>query len=299
MNLLEYFQNKFGTAGTDTAVNTANTKDMHILFDSHCHLTWFEDDQRGQVVNESVKAGVTKIIDIAVDLQTSKITLSNAKKFPGIVYPTAGIDPEIVIPGSELFIENLTAEKILTELEDFIKENHRELIMIGECGLDYYWIYKNDLSEEEVEKSKKLQKQIFARQIELAAKYNLPLSIHHRDSLEDCLKMLAELGAPSTPPKVKAVFHSFTGDIKDAQKIINQGFAIGINGIVTYQSADGLRTAVNKLLTGQTVRTPRDLYQRNIFLETDSPFLPPRGSKNNTNVPSNIRIIADYLRKIS
>lgn len=294
MKITNYFKQKFDS--------------LDFLFDSHAHLSWFEENKSTRMVEESIKNGVEKIIDIAVDLKTSKATLANARKFPGIVFPTAGIDPEIAIPGSELFIENLDSEeveKMLTQLEVFIEENHQDLIMIGECGLDYYWIYKNDLSEEEVEKSKKLQKQIFAKQIELAVKYNLPLSIHHRDSLDDCLEMLAEFGATHTvhktslsrQSKVEAIFHSFTGDIEDARKITGQGFSIGINGIVTYKSAEDIRLAVKNILTGKKIESPEDFYQTGIFLETDAPFLSPRGAKSRENSPDNIKIIFDFLKK--
>lgn len=279
MNLSEYFQNKFGS--------------IDFLFDSHCHLTWFDEQARTEVVSQSVESGLEKIIDIAVDLKTSKATLENARKFSGIVLPTAGIDPEIAIPGSELFIKDLTPEKVeekLSELGDFIKENHRELLMIGECGLDYYWIYKNNLSETEINKSKDFQQQFFARQIELAEKYSLPLSIHHRDSLDDCLELLKN-------KNVSAIFHSFTGGIQDAEKILADGFTIGINGIVTYKSAEDIREAVKKILLGKSIDSPEELYNSGIFLETDAPFLPPRGAKSRENSPKNIKIIFDFLKK--
>lgn len=279
MSLLEYFLSKFGT--------------LDILFDSHCHLTWFDEESLGEVVVESKKAGVMKIIDIAVDLNTSRKTLKNAKRFPGVVYPTAGIDPEIAIPGSELFIKDLDMEKIediLIEFEEFVHKHYGKLIMIGECGLDYYWIYKSELSEDKIEKSKQLQQRIFIKQIELAEKYNLPLSIHHRDSLKDCLLLLKG-------HRVSGIFHSFTGSVEDAKSILNSGFMIGINGIVTYRSAENIRQAVKSILPDNESYKIDDIYQSGIFLETDAPFLTPRGVKDRGNSPKNIRVIADFLQK--
>ncbi len=279
MSLLEYFLSKFGS--------------LDMLFDSHCHLTWFDEQILDEVIVESKKAGVMKIIDIAVDLNTSKKILENAERFPGVVYPTAGIDPEIAIPGSELFVKDLDMreiEDILTEFEEFVNKYYRKLIMIGECGLDYYWIYKSGLSEDKIEKSKQLQQRVFIKQIELAEKYNLPLSIHHRDSLKDCLLLLKG-------HRVNGVFHSFTGGIEDARSILNSGFMIGINGIVTYRSAENIRQAVKSILPDNEPYKIEDIYQSGIFFETDAPFLTPRGVKDKENFPKNIRVIADFLQK--
>lgn len=278
MSLPEYFLSKFGS--------------LDILFDSHCHLSWFDEKSLSEVVAESKKAGVMKIIDIAVDLNTSKKTLENAKRFPGVVYPTAGIDPEIAIPGSELFIKNLDMgkiEDILTEFEEFVNKHYRKLIMIGECGLDYYWIYKSELSEDEIKKSKQLQQRIFTKQIELAEKYSLPLSIHHRDSLEDCLLLLKG-------HRVSGIFHSFTGNVEDAKSILTSGFVIGINGIVTYRSAENIRQAVKNVLPDNKPYKIEDIYKSGVFFETDAPFLAPRGVKDRKNSPKNIRVIVDFLQ---
>jgi TatD DNase family protein len=275
--LQKYFHEKFGS--------------LDFLFDSHCHLTWFPDDQLQEIIDDSISAGVEKIIDIAVDLDSSKKTLENSQKFPGVVFPTAGIDPEIVIPGSELFIKDLTLDRIeelLEELQRFVSENHKDLIMIGECGLDYYWIYKSDLSDLEIQTSVDFQKIIFARQIQLAEEYRLPLSIHHRESLDDCLTLMKG-------KNVNAIFHSFTGDTNDLQKILSSGYAVGINGIATYRSAENIREALRKVLS-DTDLSPRSVYEKSVFLETDAPFLIPRGTKSKNNIPANIVLIWESLR---
>ncbi len=276
--LHKYFHEKFGS--------------LDFLFDSHCHLTWFPDDQLQEIVNDSLKAGVNKIIDIAVDLGSSKKTVENSQRFPGVVFPTAGIDPEIVIPGSDLFKKDLTLEKIeelLEELQNFVEENRRDLIMIGECGLDYYWIYKSNLSDEEIQTSMDLQKIIFARQIQMAEDYELPLSIHHRDSLDDCLTLLKG-------KNVNAIFHSFTGEAKDLEQVLSSGYSVGINGIITYKSAENIRQAVKEYISDINP-APQNIYEKFIFLETDAPFLIPRGAKNKNNIPANISLIWEYLKK--
>lgn len=280
MNLYDYFQNKFGS--TD------------ILFDSHCHLTWFPENRLPQIIEGSINAGVAKVIDIAVNLETARKTLENSKKFPGQVYPTAGIDPEVVIPGSDMFDPALTEsdiEKMLAQLDELISSNRDQYIMIGECGLDYYWMHKHNLSQAEIARCERLQKLLFAGQIELAAKYSLPLSIHHRDSLADCLKLLSrKMG------EVTGIFHSFTGNRDDAELILKQGYSIGINGIATYKSAGNIRDALKRILSGKAMDNITNIYKAGIFFETDAPFLLPRGVKGEHNYPENIKAIFEFLK---
>lgn len=278
MSLFDYFQSRFGS--------------IDFLFDSHCHLTSFSESELEKLVEDSLKAEVMKIIDIAVDIKTSRQTIANSKKFPNVIYPTAGIDPEIAIPGSELFVPDLTEDeisKLLSELEQLIEENKENLIMIGECGLDYYWIYKNKLSEKEITKSIKFQELLFKGQVRLAEKYNLPLSIHHRSSLEDCLQIVSEYR------EVKALFHSFTGNFAEVKLILEKGYGVGINGIVTYKTALELKQDIQKVFGNSFPLKPEDFYKKNIFFETDAPYLVPRKGKGVRNTPMNIGLIFDFL----
>ncbi|HRP36825.1 MAG TPA: TatD family hydrolase, partial [Candidatus Dojkabacteria bacterium] len=112
--------------------------------------------------------------------------------------------------------------------------------------------------------------------------------MHHRDSLDDCLKFILESGLD-----LFGIFHSFTGNLNDAKNAIDSGFAIGVNGIATYKSAEELRFCIHEI-AGE-FEALLDLYKNNIFLETDAPFLQPRGSKTKINEASNIKLIYDFL----
>lgn len=275
--LLQFFEDKFGSVDS--------------LFDTHTHLMDLSDHELDDTVKRAIENNVKFIIDVAVDLQTSQKTLQNHIKYHDIIFPAVGIDPEVVVPGSDLYdgsIDEKKIDQLLSELELLIGNNKDDVLMIGECGLDYYWIEKQNLSIEEKERSRYLQQKLFIGQLKISSKYNLPLTMHHRDSLEECLRLINESGLD-----LFGIFHSFTGSISDAKNIIKNGFAIGINGIVTYKSATNLKSTVEELV-GE-IYSPLDLYTKNIYLETDAPFLQPRGSKTRINEPSNIKLIYNFL----
>ncbi len=276
--LLDHFHSKFGT--------------IDKLFDSHSHLTYPSGLSLDEVVVNAKAADIAAIIDVAVDLKTSMETMENHKKYPGFVYPTVGIHPELVIPGSDLYdssIDEESLDNIFEELEQIIEQHTDEIIMIGECGIDYYWLGKSDLGDKEKEKSKATQRELFRRHLVLADKYSLPLTIHSRDSLDDCLEIIESSGLDSY-----GIFHSFTGNPSAAERIFNSGFAIGINGIATYKSAQEVRDTVRSLLL-EAEPSPKTLYKMGIFFETDAPFLLPRGARGASNQSSNIKLIFDMV----
>lgn len=276
--LLEHFNSKFDLSSG--------------LFDSHAHLTYPSSLSLEEVIRNAKAADINAIIDVAVDLKTSMETIENHKRYPGFVYPTVGIHPELVIPGSDLYdssIDEESLDDILKELEQIIEQHKDEIIMIGECGIDYYWLEKSDLNTKEKERSKAIQRELFRRHLALAGKYSLPLTIHSRDSLDDCLEIIEDSGLD-----LYGIFHSFTGNLTDAKRIFNSGFAIGINGIVTYKSAQAVRDTLGSLLP-KTELSPKTLYESGIFLETDAPFLLPKGSRGASNQSSNIKFIYDTV----
>ncbi len=262
------------------------------LFDSHAHLTYPSSLTLDEVVANAKAVGMVAIIDVAVDLRTSKEAIENHKKYPNFVYPTVGLHPELVVPGSDLYdasIDETRLEEIFSQLEQIISLHKDEIIMIGECGIDYYWLEKSELSDEVKDKSRSIQKELFRRHLVLADKFSLPLTIHSRDSLDDCLEIINTSGLD-----LYGIFHSFTGNIEDAKRMFECGFAIGINGIATYKSAQKIRETVRALLPMGEVSL-RTLYECGIFLETDAPFLLPRGSKGASNQSSNIKLIFDKV----
>ena len=285
-----------------------------ILIDTHCHLNDGSfDDDRDEVVKRAVDAGVTGIVDIGVNIETSKKAIENSKKYKGVVYASVGIDPEVFVPGNELFDEGLFSKSQI-EIGEWISEQMRELeglidenvVMIGECGMDYHWLNENnEISKEDEKKSKLLQRLLFASQVELSIKRKLPLSIHSRGAESECIEVIktfkehvskknrgnnSEIESDfNTGQILEGSFHSFTGTVSQAKEIVKLGFKIGVNGIVTYQKAENVREVVHAVGA------------ENIVYETDAPYLVPSGfrpEKKRRNEPSSLVIIQKYIEKI-
>jgi TatD DNase family protein len=187
------------------------------------------------------------------------------------------------VPGSDLYDTLFDEERLQAEIAkmDEILQNNSDYVMIGECGMDLYWLRQNEVAAEIFETSKNLQAMAFKLQAELAVKYKLPLTIHARESVDECLEILQ-----ASKGEVEAIFHSFTGDYDELKKIIDAGFAIGINGIVTYKSAETLREALKRYIGEKKITEPRDLYDLGIYLETDAPWLAPVFAKATPSGPT-------------
>jgi TatD DNase family protein len=139
---------------------------------------------------------------------------------------------------------------------------------IGEVGLDYYW----DKTHIEA------QKEAFAQQIEWAKELKLPVIIHSRESLEDCIKLVGE----RQDGKLKGVFHCFGGSADDTKRIGDLGFFVGIGGVLTYKKS-GLS------------ETMRSVDKQMVVLETDAPYLSPVPYRGKRNEPAYLKEIAEHL----
>jgi len=271
--------------------------EKNTLFDSHCHINANDfDKDRDDVVKRAVKNGITKIIDVAVDIDTARRAFQNSTEYPEIVYPTVGLIPEVFIPGGQLYKsanDQKFIDDFIAQAREMLSKDPDTYVMVGECGIDLYWLRKNKIDEQVYNKSKQLQIELFTRQVQLAKEFSLPLSIHNRKALDDSLKVIKpHVG------EVDGVMHSFTGDYEQLKIILNHGLSIGINGIVTYQSAVKLREALKKVIGSKTIKSPRDLYRLGIFLETDSPYLSPDTTRGQRNEPESLKVIYDFICQI-
>lgn len=233
-----------------------------MLIDTHAHLTWdnFKPDLQ-EVVDRAKDAGITSVINIGADLESS----SAAAKLecPGLkCYSSIGLHPH----ESE---KNIPVE----ELGKIYQAHPEKVIAVGECGLDYF---KRDgqITEEE----KIAQKALFQAHIDLAKKLNLPLIIHCRDAWNDIF--LPELSGTI------GVFHSFTGNVKQAQKVLDLGYYLGFTCIVTYPKNDHLRQIIQE--------APLD----KILIETDCPFLPPQTQRGKRNEPANVAEVVKVIAQM-
>jgi TatD DNase family protein len=263
------------------------------LFDSHCHLSDSKfDHDRDEVISQARKAGLAGIADVAVDLNSYSKIKSYSTEHPGFIIPGIGFHPELLIPGSDLYDPGLNETEIakLTEEMEVILASDKSVGLVGECGLDYYWLKKSVQKEDVFQRIKTLQQKLFTSQLKLAVKHELPVSVHARDAHADAMRLLAEYSA-----KVTVIMHSFTGDYAQASEILEAGMFIGINGIVTYPSAKVLREGLKQIISEKRVSSIPELYAAGIILETDSPYLTPQQKRGSKNTPDSVGIIAEFL----
>lgn len=210
------------------------------------------------ILMDAAANNVKKLIISGCDKRSIRDGLEIIYRYPEI-YMTIGFHPDEV--------DNLT-DKDIDDLEVLIKTN-KKIVGIGEIGLDYY---HNDMNKE-------IQKEFFIKQLELAKKYDLPVVIHSRESIGEIYDILKE------HPGVRGVIHCFSGSIEMAKEFINLGFYLGIGGVITFKNSK-LKDVIEEL----------DL--SHIVLETDSPYLAPEPYRGKTNYPQNIKIVAQFIRKL-
>ncbi len=212
--------------------------------DVHTHLERLELSP-DESLEEALAADVSQVITIGTGPEDWPTVLDlAARKFP-VVGCTLGVHPH-------------DAELFDLEAEAFIEKNvgQAHVVAVGEIGLDYY--YDNA--------PRKLQRQVFERQMELAARAKLPVEIHTRDAEPDTAEVLKAFKG-----RVGGILHCFTSSWDLAKVALDCGFEISISGVVTFKNAGDLREVVRQL--------PLD----RLTVETDAPFLAPvphRGKKN-------------------
>jgi TatD DNase family protein len=242
------------------------------LIDTHAHLNFpdFQNDL-DQVIKNSIKNGVNKIICVSANVAHSIKAIEIAKKYPGVVYAAVGIHPHQTDPGNKDSIEEQI--KQLKKLA-----SNKEAVAIGECGLDF-----SETPHPENNRSQKDQIFLFEKQIELALSLNLPVLVHSRKAFDKVLEILKK-NYHASKEKLTGVFHCYSGSKSDIKKVEEIGFYFGLDGNLTYDL--GLQN-VAKLIPLEK-----------ILLETDSPFLTPQPYRGLRNEPKNVKIIAEFLAQL-
>ena len=234
-----------------------------IFIDTHTHLYLrdFRED-RDEVVNSALDKGVVKMLLPNIDGRTIKAMHSLADKYPDNCLPMIGLHPGSVNEGYQGEIEQI--RKLI---------GTRKYWGIGETGID---LYRDKTFAKQQEDS-------FRQHIILAKESGLPLIIHARNSFNELFNILDQ----ENHDNLRGIFHAFTGNTEQANRIIEYGFKIGIGGIVTFKNA-GLAAVVEGI----------DL--QHIVLETDAPFLAPVPNRGKRNEPAYMvhtaRMIADIHR---
>jgi len=177
--------------------------------DHHCHLP---DDGAEALVEEAARSGVTRLVDVGCDLESSRAALARARRIEG-VWATAGVHPHEASGGIDGIAGLLSDPSI---------------VAVGECGLDYHYMHS----------PKDAQREAFAAQIQLALDRDLPLVIHSREAWDDTFEVLESTGVPP-----RTVFHCFTGGPDEARRCLDVGALLSFSGIVSFPSAPEVREA--------------------------------------------------------
>ena len=198
------------------------------------------DADREAVIARAGAVGVAQMMVTGSSAASSRTAISLARQHPGKLFATAGVHPH--------HATELTPE-VLTDLGELVLE--REVIAVGECGLDYFRNYSPH----------EAQRQAFHRQLELAARCGKPVFLHQRDAHEDFIAILRE----HWPALAGGVAHCFTGGAAELECYLDLGLAIGITGwICDERRGAHLLELVRRIPAGR------------LLLETDGPYLLPR-----------------------
>jgi len=226
--------------------------------DAHAHLEIVTNDEPDsasvrKVLDDAKSVNVDRIVQVGYSAEQSQWCVDMANAFPGRVLAAVALHPNEAPVTDDLerdwkIIEKLSAEP--------------RVRAIGETGLDYF---------RTPPELRTRQQDSFKWHIDLAKRTNKALVIHDRDSHDDVLSILLEVGAPE-----KTVFHCFSGDLAMAEKCVERGYIISFAGTLTFKNAPALRDAVKIV--------PRE----QLLVETDSPFLAPTPHRGALNTPAQI-----------
>lgn len=232
------------------------------MIDSHCHINdELYKDNPLDYINDSLVANVNKFLVVGFDLVSSKESIKIAELYDGC-FAAVGIHPS-------------DAKKAGASDLDNIKElaKNKKVIAIGEIGLDFYW--------DKDEKIKEQQKEFFIKQISIANECNLPISIHCRDAIEECLQILKQ-----NPVKKGGIMHCYAGSAESAKEFIKLGFVLGFGGTVTFKNSIKPKEVVASI--------PSSAY----VLETDSPYLTPEPFRGKPNHSKYLYLVRDKIAEL-
>ncbi len=231
-----------------------------MLFDTHAHLNdpAFDPD-REELLESFACAGVGLVMNAGCSLESSRDIVAMADKYPWL-YASVGSHPD---SANEVDEEVLEEYRKLCKLSDKVKA-------IGEIGLDYYY---EDIPRE-------IQQRAFRMQMELAQELDLPVIVHERDAHNDGLAIVKEF------PKVKGVFHCYSGSAEMARQLVDLGWYIGFTGVLTFKNAR------------KAVETAASIPLERIVLETDCPFMAPEPFRGKRNHPGYLYRMAEKLAEI-
>lgn len=229
-----------------------------MLIDTHTHLYLSQfDEDLDTVAQRAREAGVIKLLIPDIDKDHTDKVKKSVNQFPGLIYGMTGIHPTSV---------DADYKKQIAHFEKEI-EGGFPWIAVGEIGTDLYWD-KTYFKEQQI---------VFRYMMETAARLNLPVSIHQRNSMQETLNIMSDFKG-----KVHGVLHCFSGEKEDAKAAIDLGYKLGISGVITFKNSN-LRDIVS--YTGLD----------HIVLETDAPYLAPMPFRGKRNEPAYLKYVVTLL----
>ena len=245
------------------------------LFDTHCHFETTDPAAIREILVRAKAAGVEKVLAVggsdslnaaAKSAYDISQPLNSSVPLP-LSAPTLDSAVPLPLPTPTISLAlGYDRDQADSSLHLHLPPPPAALAAIGEIGLDYH--YSPETREKQIE--------LFAAQLELAKERNLPVVIHTREADEDTFALLREI--PS-----RGVIHCYTGSPEAAKRFLDLGFYISISGIVTFKSAENVRTSALVI--------PDD----RILIETDAPFLAPVPMRGNPNEPAFIKYTCEFL----
>jgi len=236
-----------------------------MLIDSHAHLDLFKGD-RNEVIARAFAGGLTAVVTVGIDLNSSKKTLDIARSHNNI-HAVIGVHPHDA---------KMVMKETLAEIGRLAADP--KVVAIGETGLDYF----RTLSPRDV------QVRVFHQFLDLAAGLKLPIVIHDRDAHDQVLRILTDQHNKGgfTAPTGPGVIHCISGDWTYTKTCLDMGFYISVPGVVTFPKAQTLVDVVKKV--------PAD----RILVETDCPFLTPEPFRGTRNEPAYVKYTAQACAKL-
>lgn len=230
-----------------------------MITDTHSHLFWKNfDEDRSAVIDRARSSGVSRMVVVGTDLETSRQCFSLADGAAGL-YPTAGIHPH-------------DADGVGEDTQRAIRElcEREECVAVGETGLDYFKEFSPRAE----------QRRLFRWHLELARELDKPVIVHCRDAHLDTVELLREV------PGVRGVMHCYTMGTEELPAYLDLGFYISFSGVVTYPKNDANRAAA--------AAVPED----RLLVETDCPFLAPQTRRGKRNEPSLVVAVLEQVAEV-
>lgn len=260
-----------------------------MLTDTHAHLDFpdFAADLDA-VLARAEAAGVKRVITIGTTIEGSRRAIALAERYPH-VFAVVGVHPGNADEAPEDFVEPLRA-----------LAQHRKVVALGECGLDYHRLPSSQMHEAAVATQalgnetttdvaasvrdgacKAKQASVFEQQLDLAVELSLPVVIHERDAWDDTLAQLD----PYTG-RLRAVFHCFGKSPEHARQVLERGHLVSFTGIVTFKNAGAVKDTVATIPAGT------------FMVETDCPFLAPVPHRGKRCEPTHVRYTAEEIARL-